>query len=271
MMSPLAAAVIEIRQLDLLALADSPIHRLDARAKVMVTLIFCVTVVSFGRYELSALLPFFIFPAVMSARGNLPPRLIVKKVLLICPLVLIVAAFNPLFDRHIMLQLGPVGITSGWVSFCSILVRAILTVSAALILVGVTGFTAICQALERLGVPRAFVVQLLFLYRYLFVLAEEGARAAQARGLRSFGTRGLGIGSYGAMIGHLLLRTWNRAERIYIAMLARGFQGEFHVRRASRCGAAELVYIVGWSLSFLLMRLTNGPQWLGDLLLRGSV
>lgn len=264
-MASFDGAVLDLKRLDLLANGDSAIHRLDARAKVLVTLVFIMTVVSFSRHELTALFPFFVFPASMIAIGNLPPLYIAKKIALLCPFVLLVGVFNPVFDREVLVQLGPVGVSGGWISFASIMVRAVLTVGAAFILVGVTGFTAVCQALERLGMPQVFAVQLLFLYRYIFVLTEEGSRAARARELRSCGKKGLGIGSFTSLVGHLLLRTWQRAERIHMAMLARGFTGEFHARQVSRFGVKDLLFLLGWSGFFLLLRLYNASQLVGSL------
>jgi cobalt/nickel transport system permease protein len=142
-----------------------------------------------------------------------------------------------------------------------------LTVGAAMILVGVTGFVAICHALERLGMPRVFAVQLLFLYRYIFVLADEGGRASRARELRSFGKRGATVGSYGSLVGHLLLRTWQRAERVHMAMLGRGFTGEFHARQTIGFGREEVLFLVGWSTLFIILRLENVPRLLGELIL----
>src|SRR6185369_14241587 len=135
--------------------------------------------------------------------------------------------------------------------------------SVAIILVCVTGFADICRALERMGMPQAFAVQLLFLYRYIFVLTEEGGRMSRARHLRSFGGRGLGMRTYGSMIGHLLLRTWLRAERIHMAMLARGFAGQFHTRNEFRFGGRDLLFLLGWSLFFIFLRLNNCSQLLG--------
>ena len=111
--------------------------------------------------------------------------------------------------------------------------------------------------------PQSFAVQLLFLYRYIFVLSEEAARASRARELRSFGKRGRGIVPYGNIIGHLLLRTWQRAERIHMAMLARGFIGEFRTATSSRFAGRELMFTVGWSALFLTLRLVNIPLLLG--------
>lgn len=264
-MSTIEGTFLDFKDLDRLASGDTVIHRLDPRAKVLVTVIFIVSVVSFGRYELTALLPFFIFPAVLVALGNLPASFIVKKVAVIIPFALVVGMFNPLFDRQVFFHAGTLDITGGWISFASIVVRAVLTGGAALILVGVTGFPAICMALERMGMPQPFAVQLLFLYRYIFVLTDEGARVSRARELRSFGGRGKGLRSYAPLLGHLLLRTWERAERIHMAMLARGFTGAFHTRHSYRFGGREVMFLLGWSALFIFMRLQNASQLLGSL------
>jgi cobalt/nickel transport system permease protein len=264
-MASIEGTILDFRRLDRLAAGESPLHRLDARAKVLVTLAFVLSVVSFDRYAISALLPFFLYPVVVLALGNLPAGYFARKVALILPFALAVGMLNPLFDREVAVRLGPFGIRGGWVSCASIVVRAVLTVSAALLLVGVTGFPDICRGMERLGVPQAFTVQLLFLYRYIFVLTEEGARSSRARELRSFGRKGRGIASYGSLVGHLLLRTWMRADRIHMAMLARGFTGEFHARRPSRFGGRETLFLLGWSVLFVFLRLRNVPQLLGSL------
>ena len=258
-------ALLDFKQLERLAAGDSALHRLDPRAKVLATLAFIVSVVSFGRYELSALIPFFIFPAVLIGAADLPAGYLLKKIALVCPFALLVGIGNPVFDRAVLMQLGPLEISGGWISLASIVVRAALTVSAALILVALTGFPAICRALERLGMPAPFAVQLLFLYRYIFVLTEEGTRASSARELRSCGKKGRGMASYASLLGHLLLRTWQRAERIHMAMLARGFSGVFHSRTKWHFGPAELLYLVGWSALFLALRLSNGSELVGAL------
>mgnify|MGYP001184965247 CR=1 FL=1 len=268
-MASIAGTIKDFRQLDLLAAGDTVVHRLDARAKVLVTLAFILAVVSVHKYELAALFPFFLYPAVLMALGNLSPRYIVKKILVVLPFAVMVGMFNPLFDQTVLVRLGPFVISGGWLSFASILVRSMLTVGGALILVAVTGFPAICHALDQLGMPRIFTVQLLFLYRYLFVLTEEGGRTARARELRAFGKKGLGLSSYGSLISHLLLRTWLRAERIHLAMLARGFAGEFHPRRITRFGVRDIFFLAGWSGLFLLFRLVNVSQILGMIVTGG--
>ncbi len=257
---------LDFKQLDLLALRQTTVHRLDPRAKVLTTLCFIVCVVSFDKYQISAMLPFLIYPVALIAVGDLPPGYILRKVLFVLPFALLVGLFNPIFDRQVVLQIGTLDIWGGWVSCLSILLRAILTASAAIILVAITGFPAICESLEKLKMPQAFAVQLLFLYRYIFVLTDEGVRTARARQLRTFGRRGLDLRHFSSLVGHLLLRTWERADRIHMAMLARGFSGEVHsTRRQSHFGKPELIFTVCWVALFILLRLYNAPQLLGSL------
>ncbi len=258
-------AFFDLGRLDRLAQADSPVHRLDPRAKLGATLVYLVAVVSHGKYEVSALLPYAVFPAVLAAQAGLPLGYLLRKLLVVAPFAVLVGAANPWLDHTVLFSLGPVHVTGGWVSYASILVRFVLTISAALILVATTGFHRVCLALQRLGTPQVMAVQLLLLYRYLFVLAEEALRLVRARSLRSFGRRGTGMGVYGSLVGHLLLRTIDRARRIHTAMLCRGFTGRFHTLQRLRFRGADWAFLLGWSALFAAFRLVNVPRLVGSL------
>lgn len=266
-MAKIDLAFFDIGYLDTLAYRDSPVHRLDPRAKVMTTLVYIVAVASFDKYAVAPLLPFLLFPVALVALAGLPWGYLLKKLLLVAPFAFLIGAFNPFFDREILLHLGPVGIAGGWVSFASILLRFTLTILAALILIATTSFPGVCMALERLGAPKVFALQLLFLYRYLFVLVEEGVRVARARSLRSFHGRGLEMRVFGSLVGQLLLRTLARAQRIHLAMLCRGFTGDIRMLRPMKIGWTEVTFTGGWCAGFLLLRFSNLPRLLGGLLL----
>jgi len=260
-------ALYDLGRLDRLAdEGDSPIHRLDPFAKVLATLVFIVVVVSFDRYTISGLLPFFLYPAVLIGLGNLPFFYFVKKLLLVSPFVICIGIFNPFLDRDILLYLGPVAITGGWVSFASIMLRFTLTVGVGLLLIATTGFPAICLALNRMGAPLIFTVQLLFLYRYLFVLTEESIRTLRAHSLRALGRR-MRFSTGKDLLGNLLLRTLARAQRIHLAMLARSFTGDIRLLRQFHIGPAELLFSVGTSAVFILLRFHDLPHLIGNLLL----
>lgn len=265
-MASLDAGIYDLGRLDRLAYADTPVHRLDPRAKVVTTLVFLVCVVSFGKYQLLPMLPFLLYPVWLVAEGGLPGGFLFRKLLAVAPFAIFVGIFNPLLDRAVVAQLGALGISGGWVSFGSILLRFFLTTAAALALVATTGIAGVCSALERLGLPDVLATQVLLLYRYIFVLAAEVMRMARAQSLRAVGGRGLPLRVYVSMLGNLLLRTFARAERVYQAMLARGFDGRIHPPRVQRFGMRDAAFVLGWSAAFVAMRVWNVPLLLGNLL-----
>jgi len=263
--SSVTTGLSALDRLDRLARLDTSIHRVDPRAKVIATAVFIVCVVSYGKYDLLGLLPFALFPVIMATEGGLPLGFLGRLLLVVSPFALVLGAFNPLFDREVVAQLGAWGITGGWVSYASIVLRFLLTAAAALVLTATTSFTGICLALQELRVPDVFVTQLLLLFRYIFVLGDEAQRMSQARRLRSFGRRGMGLPIYAQMLGQLLLRTFGRAQRIYLAMKCRGFDGRIRVAEKLHFGAGDLLFVLGWSAAFVLFRLVDLPLLLGRL------
>ncbi len=256
-------AFFSIGRLDRLSYQDTFVHRLDPRVKVTATMLFVLTVISFSKYEVQALVPFLLFPVVLVTLGDLPLGFLLKKVLIVSPFAVFVGIFNPMLDSRTMVVLMGIPLSAGWISFASILVKFLLTISAALILIATTSFPGVCQALRRLGAPALFVSQLLFLYRYLFVLLEETMRIVRARDLRSFGKRGLGAGVAARIIGTLFLRTVERAERIYRAMLSRGFQGEVPVLRRSGMRLADMLFLLAIVVYLALFRVFPITEWTG--------
>jgi cobalt/nickel transport system permease protein len=265
-----AADWIEIGRMDELGRMDTPAHRLDARAKAVATIAFIAVVMSFPSREVSALTPFLLYPAVLVAAGRIPARYILKKVLIAAPFALVIGIFNPYMDREPVAAAGPFVITGGWLSFASIMLRFVLTVGAALALVACTGMYRLGAGLERLGVPRVFVMQLLFLHRYLFVVADEGSKMLRAVALRSGGRRRLRAGAYGSLVGHLLLRSMDRAERVYRAMAARGFEGEIRVLRRSGFRRSDWAFVGGCLAFFCAARTWNLANGLGLLMTGGA-
>lgn len=254
---------IEIGRMDELGRLDTPVHRVDARAKAVVTLAFIVVVMSFPCYEVSALTPLLLYPVALLALGRIPARQVLKKILVAAPFALAIGIFNPLLDRQPAVTVGTVAISGGWLSFFSILLRFGLTVGAALALVACTGMHRLAAGLGQLGLPRVFVVQLLFLYRYLFVVADEGGKMARAVELRSGNARRLRFRVYGSLVGHLLLRSMDRAERVYRAMVARGFDGEIRVLRRSSFRGSDWAFVCGCLGFFLAARAWNLADGLG--------
>jgi cobalt/nickel transport system permease protein len=259
--------ISRIGDLDTLARRESFIHHLDPRAKLLTTLAFTLTMVSFGKYQISAMLPMTVFPVVLMAVANLPAGFLIRRVLWVTPLAVLVGVFNPLLDTSVHLRVGTLEISGGWISFLSILIRFFLTVLAALILVATTGFNNLCAAMEKIGFPNIFVMQLLFLYRYAFVLAEEGARMVRACRLRAPLWAAINISTFSVLLGSLFLRTAARAQRIYQAMCSRGFQGRLPLARSLNWTVKDTVFILIFFVLLMGIRCFNLAVWAGELIM----
>jgi cobalt/nickel transport system permease protein len=258
----------EVRAHDALRARSTWLSQLDPRATLLATLAFIVVVVSIDRYAVAALLPLAVFPMVMARLAELSLRRVGAKVLLAMPFALMVGLFNPLFDPAPRLQWWGYPIAGGWLSFLSILERVALTVSAAVILVDGLGMHKFCAALKQLGVPAVLTTQLLFLHRYIQVLAGELQRMNLARELRSGPANTMPFSVYASLLGHLLLRTLERAQRIHQAMLSRGFDGQLPLRQPQPWRTMDTMFIATCLLMFLLLRTTDLTTLLGRLILR---
>ncbi len=258
-------AYYSIGRLDRLSYQDTFVHRLDPRAKVVATLVFIFTVVSYPKYEVIALTPYFLFPVLLVSLGDIPVLFLVKKILIVSPFAVFIGMFNPIFDPGTVVFIG-MKFSAGWVSFLSILVKFTLTISAALLLIATTSFPGVCNALRRFGMPALFVSQLLFLYRYLFVLLEEAMRIVRARDMRSFGQRGMDVRTAVRIIGMLFLRTVERAERIYSAMLSRGFSGDIPSMKRQMFRGIDLLFVAVTVVVLVVFRLVQVPELIGSFL-----
>jgi cobalt/nickel transport system permease protein len=249
--------------LDQLSYKNTFVHRLDPRVKLIATLLFLFTVISFSKYEIVALLPFFLYPVLLMTIGEIPFMFILKKVILVSPFAIFIGIFNPLLDSGQVVIFNNLTISAGWLSFFSIMLKFTLTVSTALLLVATTSFPGVCHALRQMGLPSLFVSQLLFLYRYIFVLMEETMRIVRARNMRSYGQSGKGIRIFVRLVGILFIRTVERAERVYFAMLSRGFQGDMPTLKRYHIKAGDLIFTLSVTVFLYIFRFYPATEILG--------
>lgn len=258
----------ELDAMERTARRRSPLHCVDARAKLLVTVVFLVAMLSVELSRLSELLLFFIFPIITSAMGGLSYGAIFRRSLVVLPFVAFIGVFNLFYDREPVFRIGAVVLTAGWVSFLSIILRGLLSVQALLVLIGTTGYYRLCRSMQRLGVPAVFTTQLLFVYRYLYVLIEEAAAMQRARDARSFGRKSYPLKVWATLVGQLLIRTFDRAELISWAMLARGFTGRIPADVFERPAwkTRDTVFLTVWSATLVLLRLFHPAETLSMLI-----
>ena len=255
----------QIRLLDELARRPNSINNLHPLTKLLTTITYLVVVVSFGRYEISALLPLIFYPVIILALTDLPIGEIMKRIGWTLPFIIGVGVFNPIFDHQTIGVLG-FTISQGWLTFFSIFIKCVLTVAAGVLLIATTGMDKLGAALRMLRVPKIFVLQLLLTYRYISVLSNELARMLRAYSMRAPGQKGIKREAWGSFAGNLLLRSFDRAQRVYAAMCLRGFTGDYNTGRITPPGRQDMVFMAGWLAFFIAARIYDLPAWLGSLL-----
>jgi cobalt/nickel transport system permease protein len=201
--------------------ADGPLHRLDPRLKLLATLALVVSVVLLPIGAWRPLGAAAIALALFVGLSGVPPGILLRRALAVLPVVVLIAAM--IAPSHPMAPtLGPLAVGAG------ILAKNCVTILSVLLLAHVTPFRDLMSALTRLRTPAVLVSTLLLMYRYLFVLADQLGRMARARRSRSFRRSRWSSWPLGAsLIAGLLLRSFERGERVHAAMLARGWDGTF--------------------------------------------
>ena len=230
--------------IDRFAYQDSPIHRLDPRAKVLAVLAYSLVLISLPRYTLPSTW-FLVFPAVLLIWGRIPLSFVLKHTLAVSPFIFCLVVFSAWFDRTPVAITATQTVPGGWLTAASILARFVLGMAALIGLAGTTRFPELLKGLEQLGVPRAVVTQLRFLYRYLFLLIDQSMHLRQARAARdaSQGPLRERWRSSVGLVGILFTRTLEQAERVHLAMLARGYDGTIHLVHPLRWGRWDTLFL----------------------------
>ena len=176
------------------------------------------------------------------------------KVLKVEPFLLVLIAFVPFFKEGTVLWQWPVGFWTVTVSregvdiFLNVLCKGTIAILAMVLLNATTPFMDFLRGLESMRVPKVLVNVLGFMYRYLFVLVDERERMMQALRSRSPHPRRLLLWrGIAGVIGVLFVRAFERGERIYQAMCARGFRGTIQtldVRPLRRADVAATLGVV---------------------------
>ena len=252
--------------IDRFAMGDSPIHRLDARAKLVSVLCYTVTLISFDRYSIACMTPMALLPLTLLWFGGVPVWFALRRVAILSPFILMLVLMSPIYDRapHAV-TFGPWSYTvsGGWLTAGNITIKFALGVLALTAMMCTTRFALLLEAMRRLGMPQVIVVQLGFLYHYIFVLIDEAMRVRRARDFRGAALAPVGrrLAAVGGVIGTLFIRTLDRSQRIQIAMAARGYRGEMHSLSRLRFTGADVVFLITVGVYLAACR-WGYPRWI---------
>lgn len=226
---------------------DSFIHRIEPRIKIVVFLTFILAViftplnsfVSFGLYSL-LLMSLIVISGV-------PWSFIFQRMAVILPFILMVTIFMPFMTHR-----------DGLALLGNILLRALLSSLCMILLMNSTPFADFLKAMEKLRFPQIMIMILSFMYRYLFVAQDEILRMVQAKESRSVGcSRWLATKTFANMLGVLFIRSYEKAEAVYLAMCSRGFNGKIRTMTDFKVGRKDIAFLFCMLIILFSIRLTG--------------
>ncbi|MGE2717133.1 cobalt ECF transporter T component CbiQ [Mycolicibacterium litorale] len=205
---------------------DSVVHRIPAETKIVGLVAFVLAVVATPR---DLLWPYVVYAAIVAATwwaARIPVRWALPRMLIEAPFV-VLAVLLPFAEggERVDVAGASVSVTGLWAAW-GIVAKGTLGVAAALTVAATTPAAQLPAALSRLRVPAVMTSILVLMIRYIDVLAAEAGRMRIARISRGDSPRALHqAGAVAKGIGALFLRSYERGERVHLAMLSRGFDG----------------------------------------------
>jgi cobalt/nickel transport system permease protein len=239
----------------------SAVHRLPPHCKIAATFVFVLAVVATPREVLWAFGVYALLLAATAAAARVPAGFLLKRMLVEVPFVAfaVLMPFVAEGERTevLGLSLSVSGLWGAW----NILVKGTLGVAASVLLASTTELRELLLGLQRLRMPPMLVQIASFMIRYGDVITDEMRRMRIARLSRGFEARGIRHwGVLAKSAGALFIRSYERGERVHLAMVSRGYTGTMPVideatatrsqwaRAAVLPAAALAVCLTGWSL-----------------------
>jgi cobalt/nickel transport system permease protein len=221
---------------------DSPVHRLAPEVKILATLLFTIIVVITPRTEFLAFAGYALLLAVVAALARVRPLWLAKRATIELPFVLLAIAlpFAGQGERvtWLGLSLSVDGLYGAW----NIFIKGTLGVLASLLLAASTTMRDLIVGLDRLHCPTVFTQIATFMLRYLDILVDDARRMRIARLSRGYDPRFLWqVKALAVGLGALFLRAYERGERVYLAMMSRGYTGRLPAPEGSGATAAQWV------------------------------
>jgi cobalt/nickel transport system permease protein len=238
----------------------SPIHRLDPRAKVVGLLAVTIVAVSTPVAAWYVWVACALVLAAIAALARVDAGTVWRRARLVLPLILFVAAFLPFVRKGgETYDLGPLAVSEeGLLVLASVAAKATLGTVSAVLLGATTAFPDVLRALEALRVPRLLTLIAAFMYRYVFVVVAEVQRMRAALAARGYRPRTLlQAGTVGRIAAALFLRSHARGERVYLAMLSRGYAGSMPLAAPLAAGRREALFLAAVALSLVPLRIAG--------------
>lgn len=234
----------------------SPVDRIDPRARILAAAGFSVVVALLANH-FPALTAAMVVAVLVALLGRPSPFVVLHRLGLFNLFVLLLLVVLPISaEGPPLFALGPVNFsTQGFLLAAKIALKGNAIILALIVLLGTLETTVLGHALSHLYVPDKLTHLLLLTVRYLDVLHREYLRLAAAMKVRGFRPRmnRHTYRAYGYLVGMLLVRSFDRSERVLAAMKCRGFRGRFYLLDHFAFSRRDLPFCVGAAVILLAL------------------
>ena len=241
-------------------------HKIHPLAKLTVTILFLVLVTSSARDYLDAALQMGLWLYAYALIGGLSAGQCFHKLWGLFLLLLLVGIANPILDRVPAITLGGLVISRGMIAFISLFLKGAMALLSAYFLAVTTGMNGILSALLTLRIPVLLINVIYLIYRYLGLMIQEASDVWTAYKLRAPGQKGVHFSVWGSLVGSMLIRSMDKAEKVYQSMELRGYRPEETFAGEEEWGKASTIYLIVSVITLFLFRFIPIFSLIGSLI-----
>ena len=238
------------------------VHQIPPHIKILAGLLFIIVAVSTDITNWPAFVAYFAIIITITQIAKLPIITVFKRSLIEVPFVLF-ALLMPFFGTGEVVEIGSLNLyVDGLLAGASIVVKGTLGILVAINLSATTTAREILNGLETLKMPTPMVQIASFMLRYVNVVNDEMLRMAVARASRGFEATGVRQWPVLATAaGALFIRSYERGERVHLAMIARGYQGD--LPKTEKINNSARYWAIGLAVPFIALIISLLSRWVG--------
>lgn len=230
---------------------ESPIRSLNPKTKFVAFVLMVFIIVSTPATAKMSFLLYLTVALTLIVISHIPIKFFIKRLLIITPFILMAVVAVPFIQDDLVgtsfsLGIGDIEVSNkGLLIVFNVLAKSTLSITFLSLLVSTTPMMDLIKGLRELKFPPFLADSLSFMYQYVFVIVDEIHRISRARDARSYGGRWIWHAHIiGYMIGTLFVRSYERGERVYLAMKARGYDSELIFDKTGNLKANDIIFLL---------------------------
>ncbi|MBO6158169.1 MAG: hypothetical protein J6P72_02765 [Firmicutes bacterium] len=245
---------------------ELPFSCVHPLALFLTAAVFLVLLTSIPKNRLDLVLAMGVWVYLYALLGKMSIGEILKKLWALFALLFLVGIANPFLDRKVLFSLGTIPITSGMISMLVLFLKGALALIFASFLASSAGMAGILSALSMLHLPPVLINVIYLIYRYLSLMLREASLVWTAYRLRAPGQKGIHFGTWGSLVGMMLIRSMDRAARLYQSMELRGYRPQTAFVTRGRFDQKSLLYLAVCLATLLLVRFVPVFSFIGSFM-----